>query len=440
MNYTKVPRELIYRDRSSLEEFGADEPLTLNCELAQLMRQYLLIRKKRNDYRDILLTIFNEAYYLTTLLLMDDNVLDNYYDYSASILPQSQYPKETTKSIRGMIMALCYIYLEAPTAEKPMMAIIRHYLRDSAKEFAYLDSEVSGKKRPSIKEFAPVKMTEELLETIDWKKQTDGFKKDRIKELLDYLGDTKKEKRLLTKAIYVQLSDTCNISYITSPADSFLLMKYREYGGRTWDFVDIQQEKFKDNINVKKIVSYPSTGELLYEQMTQKKRIQDLEKQNKLLEDSNRQLKEQLYCMQDKYEQQEARVLSQKVLQRREEQLQTRINEMSKIITTMQGKVGNKAIQLKYIVESIKNKAVFVGLKEAYELFETINSMLCEEPVWIENRHELQDFFRECKKNNNATQIISGDYVVNKHVDHEVANVAAGGTGVVMYQSDDSLE
>lgn len=432
MNYTKVPRKLIYRDRNSLEEFVADEPYSINWELARLMRQYLFLRKKRNDYRDILLTIFNEAYYLTTMLLMDDNVLDNYYVYDSSILSHSPYRGELATTIRRMVMALCYIYLETPTAEKPMMAIIRHYLRDSAKEFAYLDSEVSHRKHPSAKEFAPVKMTEELLETIDWEKQTDGFKSDRMKELLDYLGETKKEKRLLTKVMYVQLSDTCNISYITSPADSFLLMKYREYGGRTWDFVDIQEKKFKDNIKVKEIVSYPSTGEMLYEQMKQKKRIQDLEKQNKLLEDSNRQLKEQLYRMQEECEQQKARVLSQKEQQHREEQLQTRINEMSKIITTMQGKVGNKAIQLKYIVESIKNKAVFVGLKEAYELFETINSMLCEEPVWIENRHELQDFFKECKKNNNATQIISGDYVVNKHVDHEVANVAAGGTGILM--------
>ena len=415
MNYTKVPRKLIYRDRNSLEEFVADEPYSINWELARLMRQYLFLRKKRNDYRDILLTIFNEAYYLTTLLLMDDNVLDNYYDYTTSILTQSQYPKETTKYIKGMVMALCYIYLETPTAEKPMLAIIRHYLRDSAKEFAYLDSEVSRIKHPSAKEFAPLKITEELLETIDWEKQTDGFKSDRMKELLDYLGDTKKEKRLLTKVMYVQLSDTCNISYITSPADSFLLMKYREYGGRTWDFVDIQEKKFKDNIKVKEIVSYPSTGEMLYEQMKQKKRIQDLEKRNKLLDESNQQLKEQLFQMQMECEQQKARVLSQKEQQHREEQLQTRINEMSKIITTMQGKVGNKAIQLKYIVESIKNKAVFVGLREAYELFETINSMLCEEPVWIENRHELQDFF-----------------VVNKHVDHEVANVAAGGTGILM--------
>ena len=433
MNYTKVPRKLIYRDRNSLEEFVADDPYSINWELAQLMRQYLFLRKKHNDYRDILLTIFNEAYYLTTMLLMDDNVLDNYYDYTTSILTQSQYPKETTKYIKGMVMALCYIYLETPTAEKPMLTIIRHYLRDSAKEFAYLDSEVSHRKHPSAKEFAPLKITEELLETIDWEKQTDGFKSDRMKELLDYLGETKKEKRLLAKVMYTQLSETCNISYITSSVDSFLLMKYREYGGRTWDFVDIQLQNIKDNnIEVKEIYSYPSTNKLLYEQMTMKKRIQDLEKRNKLLDESNQQLKEQLYRMQVECEQQKARVLSQKEQQHREEQLQTRINEMSKIITTMQGKVGNKAIQLKYIVESIKNKAVFVGLKEAYELFETINSMLCEEPVWIENRHELQDFFKECKKNNNATQIISGDYVVNKHVDHEVANVAAGGTGILM--------
>lgn len=432
MNYTTVPRELIYRDRHFLEEFGTEKPFTLNYEVAQRIQQYLVINNRHNN-REILLTIFNESYYLTTMLLMDDNVLDNYDAYVSLILSHNPYCEQLAQTIKRMVMALCYIYLETPTAEKPMLAIIRHYLRDSAKEFAYLDSEVSRIKHPSAKEFAPLKITEELLETIDWEKQTDGFKSDRMKELLDYLGDTKKEKRLLTKVMYVQLSDTCNISYITSSADSFLLMKYREYGGRTWDFVDIQEKKFKDNIKVKEeIVSYPSTGEMLYEQMKQKKRIQDLEKQNKLLEDSNRQLKEQLYCMQEECEQQKARVLSQKEQQHREEQLQTRINEMSKIITTMQGKVGNKAIQLKYIVESIKNKAVFVGLREAYELFETINSMLCEEPVWIENRHELQDFFKECKKNNNATQIISGDYVVNKHVDHEVANVAAGGTGILM--------
>lgn len=64
MNYTKVPRKLIYRDRNSLEEFVADEPYSINWELARLMRQYLFLRKKDNDYRDILLTIFNEAYYL----------------------------------------------------------------------------------------------------------------------------------------------------------------------------------------------------------------------------------------------------------------------------------------------------------------------------------------------------------------------------------------
>lgn len=66
--------------------------------------------------------------------------------------------------------------------------------------------------------------------------------------------------------------------------------------------------------------------------------------------------------------------------------------------------------------------------------------MLCEEPVWIENRHELQDFFKECKKNSNTSQTILGDYVVSKHVKHEVSSVSAGGTGVVVYESDETIE
>ena len=317
---------------------------------------------------------------------------------------------------------------------------IRHHLRHYAFEFIYMSIEVSRRKHPSAKEFVPVKLTEELLNAIDWKMNTDCFKQDRIKEFIDYLGYTKKEKRLLVKAIYVQLPNTFYHSSIPHTVDSYLLLRYHEYGGSTWDFVKIQQEKIRTGNKIMEIFSNTEMGKVLHEQLMYKGKIQKLEKDKKMLEESNQQLKRQLFELQVQFEQQQTKSLTEKDQKHREEQLQAQIEEMKKIISTLKGKLGNKAIQLKYIVDSIKNKAIFVGLKEAYELFELINSMLCEEPVWIENRHELQDFFKECKKNSNTSQTILGDYVVSKHVKHEVSSVSAGGTGVVVYESDETIE
>ena len=440
MNYAKVPRELIYKDRHFLEEFGTDEPYTLNCELAQLMRQYLLSKFMRNNYRDILLDIFNEAYYLTTILLIDDNAYDNLPVYFSSVLRSNPYSEDLSKAIKKMVVALCYIYMEVPAKETIIFSTIRQHLRHYASEFIYMRLEVRNRRCPSPKEFAPVKLTEELLNAINWEKHTDGFKQERVKEFLDYLGQTKKEKRLLVKAIYIQLTNTDNLSSRTYTIDSFLLLRYREYGGSTWDFVNVQQEKLTDEPQLREILSYPDLGKVLHEQMMYKEKIQTLEGEKKILEESNQQLKRQLFELQVQFKQQQAKTLTEKEQKHREEQLQAQIEEMKKIISTLKGKLGNKAIQLKYIVDSIKNKAVFVGLKEAYELFELINSMLCEEPVWIENRHELQDFFKECKNKSNTNQTIMGDYVVSKHVKHEVSSVSAGGTGVIVYESDENIE
>ena len=72
MDYTTLPRQLIYKDRTDLKEFS------VNCESTLEYRFYekLLKRPKIvacDKKRDTILRIFNNAYYICTLILLEDD-------------------------------------------------------------------------------------------------------------------------------------------------------------------------------------------------------------------------------------------------------------------------------------------------------------------------------------------------------------------------------
>ena len=186
MDYTKVPRELIYKDLDHLEDFNIGNRYSLNGQLYNMVRRYLFVEMGRNDYRTILLYILNEAYYLTTMLLMDDNA-DNddvFNVYIKSILKDSPYPDEISSILRRLTMAICYINLERPSTESLKVRTIRRHLRNHAFEFIYLNSEISDYEHPDSKLFKPVALTEELLEQVKWRDLTDNFRPEIIKDFL----------------------------------------------------------------------------------------------------------------------------------------------------------------------------------------------------------------------------------------------------------------
>ena len=400
MDYTKVPRELIYKDQNRLEDFGTNDRYTLNGQIYNMVRRYLFVEMGRSDYRGILLYILNEAHYLTTMLLMDDNADEIFDVYIKSVLKDSPYPEEISNIFRRLTLAICYIYLERPSVDSLKVRTIRRHLRNHAFEFIYLNSEISECEHPDGKAFKPVALTEELLKQVDWKSLTDNFKPDIIKGFLDYLGETKKEKRLLIKTMYLKLTDFGELYAVPYSVDSLLAKRYREAGGSLGDLLALRKMKYdeKEADMMVKLLKEPDSYKLLYDQIRQKTRIDGYEKEIRELKQRNRLLEEELNTMKLKYEQQHAIAVSQTEKNKAEEDLREQVREMKKIIEDLQKKMGNKAIQLKYIVESIKNKADFAGLKEAYYQFEQIDLMLYEEPVWRENRSELVEFFKERNK------------------------------------------
>lgn len=69
MDYTKIPRELIYKDRINLDAFGVETPETINQYLfSQMVRMTLL---RTGTAEKIALRCFNNAYYICTLIQLD---------------------------------------------------------------------------------------------------------------------------------------------------------------------------------------------------------------------------------------------------------------------------------------------------------------------------------------------------------------------------------
>ena len=71
MDYTKVPRELIYKKRNDLKEFGVQIPETMNYVLFMRLKQQALMGAP--GAREIALRCYNNAYYVCTLILLEAN-------------------------------------------------------------------------------------------------------------------------------------------------------------------------------------------------------------------------------------------------------------------------------------------------------------------------------------------------------------------------------
>lgn len=67
--YWKIPRKLIYRERDSLNDFGVKDSDSLNGRLFQLLSEQFLAT---NGAKTLLLQCFNNAYYLCTIILLED--------------------------------------------------------------------------------------------------------------------------------------------------------------------------------------------------------------------------------------------------------------------------------------------------------------------------------------------------------------------------------
>lgn len=232
MNFTTIPRQLIYRERRTLEEFNIHQENSLNATLYWLLTEILNDKLGLNTYEHMILTMMNEAYYLCTILIMDKQADNHFREYIEAVMPDAPWPEGITTICRRLVYAMSYVCLEKPAAKLDEVRTVRKHLRNCSYEYiARMTYTPTNARHPGLGEFRPVPLTENLLATIDWEETTMFFDTEAVEDILLSLGCNDHEKRLLVEAIYASLVNCNDMSKVDYRTDGLLIKQYKAYGG-----------------------------------------------------------------------------------------------------------------------------------------------------------------------------------------------------------------
>ena len=113
MDYTQVPRALIYKGRTDLNDFGVKNPGTINNLLFKQLNQQALMSVSRA--REVALRCYNNAYYLCTIILLEANDfpelrVSDYVDKILEIEKNNRYVDEVCLASMAMACLLLAAY------------------------------------------------------------------------------------------------------------------------------------------------------------------------------------------------------------------------------------------------------------------------------------------------------------------------------------------
>jgi len=127
MDYTQVPRSLIYKDRTDLKDYGVKDDGTMNNFLFTQMRKLTLLRC--GNAKEIALQCFNNAYFICTLIQLDE-FPDLSMDKYEKILLKVKIP--FSGDVYQASMALVCVFLAAyndkyKQTDNPLIESIHHW-------------------------------------------------------------------------------------------------------------------------------------------------------------------------------------------------------------------------------------------------------------------------------------------------------------------------
>lgn len=109
MDYTSVPRSLIYKDRTTLNEFGVQDEGTFNNYIFTQMRKLTLLRC--GDAKEIALRCFNNAYYICTLIQLEefpDLCMDKYEKKLMAV--KTPFPEDVYQASMALVCVILAAY------------------------------------------------------------------------------------------------------------------------------------------------------------------------------------------------------------------------------------------------------------------------------------------------------------------------------------------
>ncbi len=138
MSYLETPVDLIYKQRKSLRDFGVKTPGTLNKELFSVLRDLFATVV---DAEKIILTCFNNAYYVSTILHLEEFPELRIADCEKKLL-ESELPlsKDVCAASMGMVSVLLS---EDSSGDKKQKEIIKTTIRERFSYYQLKDFKAS---------------------------------------------------------------------------------------------------------------------------------------------------------------------------------------------------------------------------------------------------------------------------------------------------------
>ena len=196
MELFQIPRNLLYENRSSLSEFEVRDERSLDSRVSKMLRSEFPIR-------DGLLGLFNDGYYICTLVMLDASPDSHIYEYQRIASGVTSHPVRFSPQRRTrMVLGMVYTYLKCIASATD--AKYRRF-RDSLSRVADIDYAI--RKSEDLSDyipdsvFSPRKLTKELLEEADWDALTNGFQPEQALKIQNLLGRNMSERMMVFDAI-----------------------------------------------------------------------------------------------------------------------------------------------------------------------------------------------------------------------------------------------
>lgn len=215
MDLTKIPRELIYRERRSLEDFAAEN------EVNALFIDNMLNTSCFScaDAKDRALRCFNSAYYICTLIQMckirPEWNFAKYCDIAFCNVNGNGVYQAFTLSLVAIFLKHAYYKTKSEKlVNKLDDYLIDHFIGEFDPirgNYYYIDAYNDLlKDAPEdlliAEEFAPRKIDRDIFREVDghgnnWNTFTNYYQKDEVRQFVDMLGKDEEEKHILIELV-----------------------------------------------------------------------------------------------------------------------------------------------------------------------------------------------------------------------------------------------
>lgn len=206
MDYTTVPRSLIYRDRRSLEEFGVYDEGNIMSPLADTMLHMPIIRNSDSENRA--LWCMNTAFYICTMILLEKDPRWRISKYESIATPSWNYSQLNFRELTLSLVVLLLSRLEKPLKDThPYGEKVRMEICSWLKKGVIYDdlvfkviTESSIRYIIPNSTFAPRFIDKETVhdvisvESLNWGSFLNYFEERSVRDIVKAFGSTEEEK------------------------------------------------------------------------------------------------------------------------------------------------------------------------------------------------------------------------------------------------------